>query len=264
MRRLQALPEMSVEAVSPQIAEILSKPFRFLGRGRQCFAFESLDGLYILKCPRTDIYRIPFWARLLPVQKRRQEMQRDKLYRKTFVWNSFRLAKTALSQETGTIALHLGTSPVYQGDLTLIDALGFTVHIPLHKTCFILQYKHKLWTPQFLHAHKTGNTAEKKRLLNALIDAMEKRARKGILNRDRSFLRNYGFDGVCAYQIDIGDFYKLPTWYPEQVFLKSVHDSAAPVQEWLATLDPSLLEMVKERLNALQFEPQAAETTDNL
>jgi hypothetical protein len=180
------------------------------------------------------------------------------------VWNSFRIANTTLSRETGTLALHLGDSTSWQGELTLIDALGFKVQIPLHKTCFIVQHKQPLWTPQFLKAHETGNTAEKTRLLNALIDAMERRGRKGILNRDRSFLRNYGFDGICAYQIDIGDFYKLPTWYPEQVFLKSVHDSLAPVQEWLAEIDPSMLEIVKARLNSLRFEPQVEEKGGNL
>lgn len=250
-RRLAYFNSTETSAVSEETKKILSQPFYFLGRGRQCFAFESHDGKYVLKCPRTDIYKLPFWARVLPVKDYRERSLSDKAYRHQFVFNSFHLAKEELQEETGTIAIHLGKSEPTNQQIILIDSLGIKHEVPLQTTIFILQHKRTLWTPVFLEAKKNHNTNEQKRLLNALVDIVIQRAKKGILNRDRSFLRNYGFDGMKAYQIDVGDFFRLKEWDQTHVFQKAVRDTLAPVQEWLAETDPQMLDLLNARLDML-------------
>src|SRR5690554_3870630 len=68
-RRIQSLPYLADENWDEETQEALKQTFHYIGRGRQCFAFASSDGKYVLKLPRTDIYKIPLWARFLPVYK---------------------------------------------------------------------------------------------------------------------------------------------------------------------------------------------------
>ena len=250
-RRLQFFDLKKEVSLDKEAEKILSQPFYFLGRGRQCFAFESEDGKYVLKCPRTDIYKLPFWVRAFPFETHEKHLREDKTKRQKFVFESFRIACEELQEETGTIATHLGTSPPSKTKLTLVDALGGSHHFPLHTTLFVLQHKRDLWSPAFLKAKKNRDTAEQERLLHAFVDIVIERAKKGVLNRDRSFLRNYGFDGKKAYQIDVGDFFHIPNMTREDVFQKSVRDSLDPVQEWLAKIDPQMLEVLNRRIENL-------------
>lgn len=250
-RKLARFKTTNTAPLSKEVGQILSQPFYFLGKGRQCFAFASKDGKYVLKCPRTNIYKLPFWTRVLPVASYRDKLKWDKNKRQKFVFESFRLAEEELQDETGTIAAHLGITEGISKSIAIVDPLGMRHNLPMGKTIFILQHKQPLWTPAFLKAQRCQNTEEQRRLLNALVDIVIQRAKKGMLNRDRSFLRNYGFDGTRAYQIDVGDFFQLKDWDPSQVFQKAVRDSLAPVQEWLAEVDPPMLEVLNERLERL-------------
>ena len=49
---------------------IIAQDFHYLGRGRQAFAFVSDDGQYVIKFPRGDICKLPFWLRALPFAKK--------------------------------------------------------------------------------------------------------------------------------------------------------------------------------------------------
>src|SRR5579872_5769568 len=74
--------------------KILSQPFHYLGRGRQCFAFASEDGKYVLKCIRTDKFKAPFWTHIFPnILKKKQSKIEQKKY---LVFESFRMANEEL------------------------------------------------------------------------------------------------------------------------------------------------------------------------
>ncbi len=253
-KKLTHLKTGTCSPITKEMEQILSQPFYFLGKGRQCFAFQSKDGKYVLKCPRTNIYKLPFWSRVLPAINTREKMREDKTKRRKFVFESFRLAQENLQEETGIIAAHLGTTEGSFKPISLFDPLGIKHTLPMGTTLFILQHKQPLWTPIFLKAQKQNDIEEQKRLLNALVDIVIQRARKGMLNRDRSFLRNYGFDGTRAYQIDIGDFFQLKSWEPSQAFEKAVRDSLAPVQEWLAVVNPPMLDVLNRRLETFEYD----------
>lgn len=250
-RRLQRYDLTNTTSLSPEIKQVLSQRFFYLGRGRQSFAFASEDGKYVLKFPRTDIYKIPFWTRALPLTSYRKRAKAEKKRRQQFVFESFRIAIEELKEETGIIAVHLGKSEPSDEQLHLIDVLGFHYHFPVQTTHFILQHRKQLWTPLFLEAVKNNDRPEKERLLNAFVDVVIQRAKKGVLNKDRSFLRNYGFDGEKAYQIDVGDFFHTNQSDWRYLTEKCAHDTMSPVQEWLATIDPEMLPLVKARLDQL-------------
>ncbi len=255
-RRFQSLekPLPMIPAPDAATRKILSQPFYYLGRGRQCFAFTSKDGKYVLKCPRTNIYNLPFWARVLPVSEYRKKQLKDKAWRQEFIFGSFRLAKEELQDITGVIATHLGESDPINEKITLVDAFGCSYDFPMEKMLFILQHKYSLWAPVFLGATKNNDITEQKRLLNGFIDTVIYRAKKGILDRDRSFVRNYGINGEKVCEIDIGAFFQLKDRDKTQIFQKAVHETLAAMQEWLAKENPQMVEFVKERLENLQFD----------
>lgn len=249
LRRVQGLEQtFSTSQVDPETKNILSQDFTYLGRGRQCFAFASKDEKYVLKFPRTDIYRVPFWARAFGSHVYQKTLFERKEEAKRFLFESFHLAKDELQDITGILFSHLGKSKQTTDTLSLIDALGFKHTLPIHASIFILQKKQSLWTAAFLNAE---TKKEKERILNALVEAIVKRAQKEILNSDRTFLSNYGFDGKVVYQIDVGSFFLHKTLTPEEAYQKSARDSLEPVHEWLKKKDPEILPTLNIRLAEL-------------
>ncbi len=204
-----------------------TQTYRFIGRGRQCFAFASEDGRYVLKLPRTNIYQIPLLSFGRDYSGRAEQER--------FILNSFKIAYEDLRQETGTVALHFGQTEAKRPRVTLIDSLGVRYYLPLQRTTFVLQYRHPILMKAFTEALKQGNRSEAEKILSAFIDVVIDRGKKGIWNRDESFLRNYGYDGERAYQIDIGSFYKKENGHA------SIHDTMHPVRTWLSQQDPAML-----------------------
>lgn len=250
LRRIPPLNRPVSADWDEQTAQILSQPFHYLGRGRQCFAFESEDKKYVLKFPRTDIYKTPFWARVLPAKTYREKLEAIHKVREQFILDSFSLSFRELKHQTALLAFHLGQSEPRGKKLTLIDRIGFKYQIPLENAPFVLQEKKPLLMEAFTSALEKGEKKEAEKILDALISVIVERAEKGILNRDRSFLRNYGYDGENAYQIDVGSFFKNPNLSHYASYEKSLRDSLDPIQEWLAENEPSLLPHLNTRLSS--------------
>lgn len=250
-RRIHSLDYQITENWDEEIDNVLEQTFHYLGRGRQCFAFASNDGKYVLKLPRTDIYKTPFWARVLPVQSYRFQLEAKRRIREKFILNSFQISFDELKRETGLLAIHLGQSPSKGKKLTLIDASGSKHRLPLEKTSFVLQYKQPILMEAFSAALQKGAPKEAERILDALLIVVVERAKKGILNRDRSFLRNYGFDGEKAYQIDVGSFFRNQNLDPIAAYQKSICDSIDPIQEWLTLNAPEMATYLNIQLKKL-------------
>jgi len=214
---------------------IIKQPFTYADRGRQCFAFVSQDGEYILKIPRTDVYQVPFWLRTLPLGSLREKVSIQKEANKRFVFNSFQIGYENLKELTGILFLHLKKTAPTNQTLTLIDSLGYKYRVKAHEIAFILQKKQSLLIPAFLDALAQGNRSEGERILTSLAEAMIARGQKGIGNKDSAFLKNYGFNGRDGFLIDIGSFY-----YNKDTS-RSIYDSIQPVRKWLETIDAEML-----------------------
>ena len=249
IRRIAAPVQTSLHIWDSSADSIIEQPFYYLGRGRQCFAFSSLDGKYVLKLPRTDIYQNPFWMRALPLsQTLKENSQSMRTSRQKFVLNSMKIAYEELQTDTGVLAIHFGETKDQGKKLQIVDAVGYSYQLPAHKTSFVLQTKHPILMRTFLDAIQAGNVEKGKQILDALITVVVERGKKGIWNKDASFLRNYGFDGEKGYQIDIGSFYHRPNGDA------SIRDTMHHVRTWLETaIDPALLayfdQMLEEKLS---------------
>ena len=169
--------------------------------------------------------------------------------RQKFVLNSMKIAYEELQTDTGVLAIHFGETRDQGKKLQIVDAAGYSYQLPAHKISFVLQTKHPILMKTFLDAIQAGDVEKGKKILDALITVVVKRGKKGIWNKDASFLRNYGFDGENGYQIDIGSFYHRPhgeasirdTLHHVRIWLESAVDSSM-----LAYFDQTLEEKLSE------------------
>lgn len=227
----------------------LAQRYYTLGRGRQCYAFVSEDGKYVIKIPRYDRYRVPLWLRSLPFNAYRERRRSEGADLKKRLLESFRISAEDLKEETGTVGIHfrraLGKS------ITIVDQLGRSFDLPLHKIGFVLQYKKELFRDVFQAALSKQGKEGISKVLDDLIVLIADRGRKGVLCKDGSFLRNFGFDEKGAYQIDVGSFYRMPALSEDQAYELSVRNSLAPIREWIGQIDPSYLAMLDQKIMVL-------------
>ena len=229
----------------------LDQPFYYLGRGHQCYAFESRDGRYVIKIPRTDRYHLPFWLRALPLTDYRNKIQSDIGSRERFLLNSFQISFEFLREETALLALHLGKSKDEGRILSIVDRLGRMHRLPMRDVAFALQRKEGILMNRFQEAIASGDRAKARQILFSFADTIIERAKKGILNKDGAFMRNYGYDGSKAYQIDIGSFYRIDGISLREACAHSMEATFCPVRPFLAKIDPELLEALNRKIDAV-------------
>jgi len=243
--RLQSafLPVVESSPVDPVVNSALDQPYSYMGRGRQCYAFMSRDGRYVLKLPRLDQFGLPFWLRSLSfpfLESYREGKRAYMLQRCQFTMNSFQIAFSELQRETSVLYLHVNQTDSFHRLIQITDRIGRTYQLNLDKTLFILQEKTELMMPLVQQAIKKGDRKEAERILNAFLEVLESRSRKGIFNKDPTFLENFGFDGKKGIQVDIGGFYHKPGYEGQMAFEKSLSETAAHVHNWLAETNRDL------------------------
>lgn len=228
-------------SLDPQLSGALSQTYCYLSRGRQCYAFESEDGKYVLKLPRGDSFRLPFWLRACSfsfLDPLREARLADKNKRFNFLMDSFVLALQELKDKTALLYVHLKATNHLQIVLPVQDRLGRSHPLDLDGAVFVLQEKKELMLPRFKEHLKRGDREGAQKILESFIELVSYRAQRGILNKDPSFRRNFGCDGDQVVQIDIGSFYRpIDKKYD---FSFSFQQTMEPVDQWLATIDPDM------------------------
>jgi hypothetical protein len=232
-------------------ASCLQGPFHYLGRGRQCYVFGSQDMRYVIKIPRFDRYRLPFFWQAMPshYDSKKRGILQGRLSRLYFTLESFKIAANDLRDETAVIYLHLHQTNNLPKQFVIYDRLHRPFTINLNHTAFILQERKSLMMPGFLSALERNDRQEAERMLLAFLDTIDRRAEKGIFNRDPSFLKNFGWDGKKSIQIDIGSFWRKDDLTSREAHRLSLIEGSARIQEWLAEVDPDMLEKYNRHLD---------------
>ncbi len=205
--------------------KILSQPFRYLGKGRQCYAFESQDRAYVLKLFRFD-RRI-----LVPHKSKGRTESVDALF------EGCRLAAIA-SEETGLLYLHLNES---LGRLPVLNAKGPLrrhYRIPLDRCRFALQKKAIPLAEGLFNAKQEGSLEER---LEEIVVLLRSRIEKGIGNQDPSLWRNFGFIERSAVEIDFGSFVPRPDFSDPSIAEKELSRYLEPLRSWLEKHAPESL-----------------------
>jgi hypothetical protein len=224
--------------------------FHYVARGRQAFVFASVDGLYVIKFPRGDTCKLPFWLRSLPLESRRKRQITRKAYRENFVLQSARLAMEELKESTAMIAMNLslqGPAFLKAKTIRIIDKVGRSYQIPLGSAYFFLQRKKKLFSEVIQEAELKEGMEGVKKVMDALFAVIVERTEKGILNRDKAFLQNYGFDEKRGYQTDVGDFFQAGPGFTKDSYFQSIESSVKPIRCWMQEKHPEWLDLLVQK-----------------
>jgi len=193
-----SLSKMLYENSPPSPTELsspieLTQPLRWIGAGKQFYAFETADGKYIVKFlkwsrrrPLPWLENVPFLTSYLQARKKRAP----------FILESCQLALKKLPHESCLVI------PQPQNTFVLIDKLGIAHIIKASSTHFYVQHKA---TP-FMDAYQSGSKAH----LRSFIKTVAAQCKKNIRNLDPVVTRNFGIIGPEVMLLDVGSFKYSP------------------------------------------------------
>jgi hypothetical protein len=176
-------PKWEIEP-NAKVNEILKQPFHFLGKGAQCYVFESKDGHYVIKLFR---YNQPYVAAKV-----------------IDLFNACKIAYDQLREETGLIYIHLNPTPMNLPILHCKDAIGRKYQFRLDETRFAVQKKAKSFRVALGEAKE--NPAEMQKRIDELVSLLQARTAKGVINTDRRLSRNFGYLDNRAIEFDFGNY----------------------------------------------------------
>lgn len=235
---------------------ILNQPFRYLGRGFQCYAFVSEDDKYVLKFMRHQRLRPPVLFDWLPnvsvVQRWKEEKTQERISRMEHLFKGFIVGFEAVPEETGLLYVHLNKTTGLHATVTIYDKSGAEHKIALDGTEFVIQRKALLIKPTISGLMKSGKVAEAKERINQIFALLAECAKKGIQDMDGALIRkdNLGFLADRAIYIDSGKLSRKESIKKKPRFVQDLQ-RLRPLRKWLLENYPELakhFEVEKKRV----------------
>ena len=228
-----------------QLLKLLEKPFYFLGKGNESYAFVSEDQTTVIKFFKHQLIRLPFLHEALlslPHATFGKGLLRARAERLKRSFISNKIAYDNFKQETGLIALNLARDWKVGKQITLIDRLGIAHLVDLDQTEFIVQKRAVLARQKFKELQKEGRLEEAKKSLESILTIMLKRAQAGFTDRDPRPLDNFGFFQGHAVEIDTGSFLPASNEKKGSAFKECFLYDVEQMKVWLKKDHPELIE----------------------
>lgn len=224
---------------------LLERPFYFLGKGNECYAFISEDQTTVIKFFKHQLIRLPFLheaALSLPQMPFAQGVVRARSERLKRSFISNKIAYDHFKEETGLIALNIARDWKVGKSITLIDRLGIAHAVDLDRTEFIVQKRVTLARTHLKELMKSKRIDEAKQSLQAILRIVAKRAQAGFTDRDPRPLDNFGFIAGRAYEIDTGSFLPSPEEKKGGALKEGFRYDVEVMKGWLKRDYPELIE----------------------
>jgi hypothetical protein len=241
----------------PKIESLLNQSFHFLGRGGTSFVFLGEDEKTVLKLfkhqhllLKSPLFHIAFpgSADAIRVKKIVEGQKKNAHKHQSFFFSSCQLAYDELQEETGLIYLCCQPNPHFTQSIRLIDTWGISHYIDLRKTEFAIQQKADLFFPYLEALVKAGHKEEARRAVDALLQQIQTRCRKGIGDRDPNLLINFGFIERRVVEFDLGSYFLNPALKNPLLEAKELFFSTYALQKWLEKHSPELLNHLLDRI----------------
>lgn len=248
--------EISYPAAEQEaVARILDQPFYYFAKGRQCYAFISADGKYILKflkCQRVKTYDIGNVVAYLPqfFQQWRQNKQRERQERLHKLFTSYWLAKKELEQESGVFYVHLNPVRCINKPVKLYNKIGVEYQLDINQVPFALQKKAEMVLPTLEQLLDEGHELDVQKRLDQIIAIIVSRVHKGISDIDGSWIirNNVGFLETTAIHVDIGTFARSTEGNSKDDLQRDLK-RLQPLLEWLHRKNPVLETYLQKKID---------------
>ena len=169
------------------LKQYVSRPFVFLGKGKQTEVYESLDGTVVLRC--------------LAAKKKKKKEKAELLFRRVL------LAWSEVREETGLLAVACTPQDAHLGTFSLLSRKGNMVQVDSEATAFFFQKKAIPLKRAFLEAMQTSSESVEN-LIASLFQLLSSFRTKGIIDLDGALIRN-GNLGVIDGKVILLDVGKL-------------------------------------------------------
>lgn len=236
-----AIPRLSPEQ-EKKVKSILSQPFTYIGKGAQCYAFESEDGQYVLKFFKFKHLRPTWFVRMLPsifpfenIKKEAAERKRKKLHS---VFDGYELAYKENQKESELLYLHLQPTDYLDQSVTVYDKIGFQRVIPLDDVVFLLQRKGETLRTRLNAELGVGDIEAAKHSITQILEMYIREYQKGLYDRDHGVTHNTGFVDGHAFHLDVGKFTKDESMRQIEVYQKDLKHIAWKIDVWVKRTHP--------------------------
>lgn len=246
--RLSYNPEWAVVVKKEELDqanEILKQPFKYLGKGFQCYAFESIDGNYVLKFFRHQRLRLPDFVASFPdlplVKDYKANKEIDFQKRIRYLFNGMKTGFANARHETAFLYVHLNKTEGLHNSVTIFDKIGRKYVVELDKVEFLLQRKARLIKPTLNELMAAGKVDEAKQRIDQIFELFVTCSKKGIHDSDGALIRkdNLGYlEDRCIY-IDAGKLSIKRSIQTKEGFTRDLK-RLRPLEKWLEDTHPAL------------------------
>ena len=245
------------DTVSDHVLETaLNQPYSFLGRGTEYEAFLSEDGKIVLKLFRLKPFRLVFFKKAFfsreekPFFERLKEARAKRIDR---TLASLFIAAQQLKEETALFYIHHPERERALPPIQIVDRVGKVHFIDPKKTPFILQRRADLLFSHFLKKYLSKDFKGARASIDALFCLIRERSLKEIGDRDLDLVRNFGFVGEKAVEIDLGSFFNNPHAKRGPSLKKELFYAMLPLRNWLEDHWPEEVKYLDRQMDEVHF-----------
>ena len=187
---------------------ILSQPFSYMASGYQSYAFLSEDGNYVIKFFKQTHMALGFLERHFPFlsrfnqRRKRKYDKRRQVRRDTYL--SCKIAFEELPKESQLVYIHLTKGRDLGKTITIWDNHGKKHAIRLDGMEFVVQRRGERCVDKLRKLFNECRVEEASALIEKLFLLVEDRNKRGIVDGDLLFEKNYGVIGGDPFLIDVG------------------------------------------------------------
>jgi hypothetical protein len=226
-------PDWESASPSPEVLQILEKPFTYFTHGNQTTVFVSQDGNYVLKLFRYRRSLFPLVQKVKNFFKQKPKMDFQTKMTKTL--NAAHLAGTLGRDFTQVVYCHLNLTQnrlpttLFQADRSYL--------LPLDAYRFVLQRKVTPFKEALLSAK--NNPIEMNQLIDSFLKLLLDRSALHLRNSDPNLGPNFGFLEGKAVELDFGNYHLIST-DPEKRN-KEIENFLTRLEHWIEDNAPEYL-----------------------
>lgn len=238
------------------VGQILTQPFRYLGKGCQSYVFASDDGQYVVKFFKYQRYRHKPWLDYLtfigPVAEIREKSIEKKRERLDSLYTSWKIGFDHLQKETGLVYVHLNKTNTLNQNITIFDKMGFEHTLEADQMEFLIQKRAEMLCSTIDRLMAKGEEKQAKELLTNLVNIIVEEYKRGFADNDHALMQNTGVYQGIPIHVDVGQFvYDVKMQNPD-VANQEIFNKMFRLRKWLQQEHPTLIgHLDKELVGAM-------------
>jgi len=206
---VDSLPSSVSVSPSEESFRALLQPYRYLGKGRQCYVFVSEDGKSVIKFFNQKYITLPWYGKWLQGERSKRE-QRQKFARESY--------SIAWDEDSEILYVHLGKSEKPLPFLPITDKASRFFWIDLNAVSFVLQKKGEPFYPALESMYLSKGSDGLKEGIRQFVTLIAHRIEKKIADADQDVEHNFGVIDGKIFHLDPGRlFFEENLWQPDML-----------------------------------------------